>query len=227
MSGTEKGQNVLLFVGDGGAITFTGTVHSIVGATGGGTISRSGGSYVTDGYAAGMVLHVTGFTTNEEFHGIAATVGASDITLSNVVDYAGNPIDLVDEVAGDSVTIIGEAFNLVRGQDDTGGAIAAGAIDASTKDTGKWGASLSGTNKMTVTANGKVTWPDTNGVMRILEEMEDQGLVWLKLVLNIAGDYWYGQFANTSLNVSGAKDGATIYNLTFENKLRPKLVQVA
>lgn len=227
MSGTEKGQNVLLFVGDGGDVSFTGTVHSVVGATGGGTIHRTAGSYITDGYEQGMVFHATGFTTNGDFHGIISSVAATDIVLSDVVDDIGNPKDLVDESAGDSATLVGEAFNLIRGQDDTSEQIAATAIDASTKDTGKWGASLSGTNKMTVNVTGKVTWPDSNGVRRVLQEMEDQGLVWLKLVLNIAGDYYYGQFANTGLNIGGAKDGATTYQMSFENKLRPKLVEVA
>lgn len=227
MSGTEKGQNVLLFVGDGGLVSFQGTNYSVVATTQGGVVNRAAGSYVTDGYLEGMVFHASGFADNGEFHGIIEEVTATDITLSNVVDEVGNPKVLVDETAGDNVTLVGEKFNLIRGQDDTSEQISADAIDASTKDTGKWGASLSGTNRQTVTVNGKVTWPDSNGVRRVLAEMEDQGLVWLKLVLNIAGDYYYGQYANTGLTIGGAKDGATTYQMTFDNKLRPKLVEVA
>lgn len=225
----EKGQEVLLKVGDGGS-AISGTIYSVAETTGVYTIVRSSGDFTAASPAieVGDVLHVAGFTTNGSlFHGIVSAVAALAITITNVIDADGNPLTPVDEAAGATITLTYETFNNLKGQDDTQMAVSMGEIDASTKDTGIWGASLGGTARMTITANGKVNWPDTNGFKKIADELhseEDEMLFWLKIVLNTTGDYWFGQFTVTNCQIGGAKDGATTYQLSFANKTRPRRV---
>ena len=227
----EKGQNVLLQIGDGGAISLTGTIYSVNDTAGVYTLERSSGDFVAANVAVGMAVHATGFVTNgSPFHGIVTAVATLAVTIQQVLDDDGNPKTLVDEAAGPSVTLKFEKFNTLKGQDNTEMSIAMGEIDASTKDTGIWGASLSGTARMTVTANGKVNWPDTNGLKKTFDKLateEEEMLHWLKLLQNDAGDYWFGLFAVTNAQISGAKDGATSYQLAFANKSRPRRVLAA
>lgn len=224
----EKGQRVLLKVGDGGAVPITGVIYALADTAGVYTIHRSAGSFT--GLGVGGLIHVTGFVQAASFHAIISALDTDDITFVNPVDDDGNPIVITDEAEGPSVSIVYETFNTIKGQDDSQMAIAASEIDASTKDTGFWGSSLSGTARMTVSANGKVNWPDTKGVKKIADKFNAGGddiTAWLKLVLNSAGDYWFGKFAITGANIGGAKDGPTTYQLSFANQTRPSLVYAA
>jgi len=83
------------------------TADTISAAASGSTFADSGSGFITTGkFAVGHIITVSGFTTaanNGQFK--IATVAAGAIT---VTDIYGNAVTLVDEAAGDTVTITQE-----------------------------------------------------------------------------------------------------------------------
>jgi hypothetical protein len=92
------------------AIAHTTGAQTDISFTNSGTadyISRVAGSFVTDGFAVGDVIRVTGSTSNDGVYTIL-TVAALRLTLSTAAS-------LTDEVAGDSVTIDVRSTTWVEG----------------------------------------------------------------------------------------------------------------
>jgi hypothetical protein len=224
----EPGQRVLVYVGDGGELEETGAVYSVVGASN--EVARSAGDYVAGGVKVGMLAHIAGYTENPEtFHGIVSAVDADTVTLANVVDGDGNPTTLVDEAAGAAITLTFENFIKIGGQDDGQLATAATSFDTSTKDTGLWGTSEVDSLKQTITVNGKANWPDTKGLSALLQQINlgERLDRWFKFVFRQSGSAWVGLYVIQQIAVGGAKGGPTTYNMSLENKLRPRLIEAA
>jgi predicted secreted protein len=222
----EHGQNCLLYVGVGTYVTVTGTGHALNETAGVYTLERTVGSYVTDGVLVGQLAHITGFVTNgASFHAIVTAVVALTVTLSAVVDDDGNDKTIVDEAAGPTITANFETLNKLKGQRDTRMAGAGNSIDTSSKDTGGFGASIAGTRRMTVNVSGVVNWRDTTGWEKLRPHWVAGTRPWCKLVLNAAGDLFYGQFAVTQLDTGGSNESATEYTVALENSIKPKYLQ--
>jgi predicted secreted protein len=224
----EHGQNCLLYVGHGGT-EFTGTVYSLNDTAGVYTFERASGSFVTDLVAVGNLIHIEGFTTNgASLHAIVSAVVALSVTIGSVVDDDGNPVVIVDEAAGASITYTRETFNKLKGQKDTRMAGAGNSIDTSNKDTGGFGASIAGTRRMSISVSGVVNWRDTNGWEKLRPHWENGTRPWCKLVMNAAGDIYFGQFAVTQFDgAGGSNESATEYSLTLENAIKPTYRQAA
>jgi predicted secreted protein len=221
--GAEHGQKVLLYIGDGGAVTLTGTNFSLVALTTGVALHRA---VAITGAAVGQAVHVSGFADNPSFHAIIESLDADDLYLGNVVDDEGNALILEAEAAGEEVTVKLESFAKLKGQRDTRSSGAGNPIDTSSKDSGGFGSSIAGTRNQSVTVAGIIRWPDT-ALDKLRVHWADGTRPWCKLVMNEAGDHWFGQYAVTQFDGGGSNDSATEYSVTLQNAIRPSWIEAA
>jgi len=224
----EHGQNCLLYVGAGTYTAITGTIYSVNETAGVYTIERTSGDFTAAAIAVGQLVHAAGFVTNgASFHGAVSAIAALAVTIKAVTDDDGNDVTLVDEAAGPSVTLNFETLTKLKGQRDTRAAGAGNSIDTSSKDTGGFGASIAGTRRQTITVSGVVNWRDTTGWEKLRVHWVDGTRPYCKLVLNAAGDLWYGKYAVTQFDGGGSNESPTEYSLTLENSIKPKYLQAA
>jgi len=81
----------------------TGAVAVIAVDDSGSKFVRSTGSFLTDGFVEGMVINVSGFTTaGNNGYFVTTAVSALEMTVASFADVS----PLVDEVEGDTVTIV-------------------------------------------------------------------------------------------------------------------------
>jgi len=89
--------------------------------------------------------------------------------------------------------------------------------DITDKSHAGWGSTMNVLRRGTVNCQGKADWPDTNGLDAVRNAWENGNEIEAKIILNVAGSHYRGQFHVTQFNASGTHLNATEYNFTLQN----------
>ena len=217
--GKQKGINQRLQVGDGGLLSVTGTTYSVT-ATG---LTGSSGSF--DDVVVGMRIDACGFTVNGDFEAYVVSKTATALVLSNVYNANGDKVTLSAESSGDSVELTFTRFYPVSEEQSlsfdnspaTEESTSKERKGQTTQDVISYGLSFQ--------CSGKADFPDTNGLLRVKNAINNVETVICRIVENSLGDIWEAPFVITHSQSSEATQNIG-YSVSGESAGLIKFMQV-
>lgn len=218
----------LLAVGDGGASTITASTLAVTVSSGVYKITDSASGLA--GATVGSQVTVSGFTSNS-WIGIVKASAAGELTIVSPVDPdTREAVIPVAEVAGAGHKATVEKFSVLKGQKSTSYDKSANEIDTTDKTSGNWGSSLAGTVKMSISVSGQIVftadgkhggWTDLSNAIDTAERLN------YRLIINEAGDSYYGPFSISSQTGGGSDTDPNGYDFKLSNSGRPVYVAAA